>query len=104
MGCQPSAPPYVGDGLGDGNGEGLGIGLGKPEGSTLGLAEGDGLGEGLGDGVGHMFSVPTRKSSEPPQPCVSPVGIEYQSRILPGSALTKKRSGVDRTLSTKARM
>lgn len=108
----------VGDGVGCGDGLGwadglalgdaLGDALGELLGQALGDAPGDALGEllgqGLGDGQGPPC-VPFRKiSCESHAPCTIPEGVVYQSRMLRGRALTKRRMMVWATLSPKARI
>jgi len=114
----------LGGGVGDGCGEGAGDGLGAADGLALGdvLGEllgqalgdapddalGDALGELLGQGVGDGQGppcVPFRKiSCESHAPCTIPEGVEYQSRMLRGSAFTKRLMIVWPTLSPKARI
>jgi len=79
----------VGVGIGDGDG----TGLADAEGDVEGLADGDAVGdaEAVGDGV--ALQPPARKMYcvlAPLQPFVTPGGCEYQSRMLPGSALMKR--------------
>ena len=126
----PSSSIYVGVGTGDGlgagvgDGVGLGDGLGEADGLALGDALGDALGQALGDApgdavgdaVGELLGqgvgdgqgpcVPVRKISceSHPLPCAIPEGVEYQSRMLRGSALTKRLMMVWPTLSPNARI
>jgi hypothetical protein len=93
-----------GDGLGAGVGDGVGCGDGEADGLALGDALGEALGLGLGDGQAPPC-VPARKiSCESHAPCAIPEGVEYQSRMLRGSALTKRLMMVWPTLSPKARI
>jgi hypothetical protein len=110
----------VGDAGGDGGGEGLGgpdgLGFGDALGELLGQALGDAPGDAVGDAAGELLGqgvgegqgpcVPVRKISceSHPLPCTIPEGVEYQSRMLRGSALTKRRIMVWPTLSPKARI
>jgi hypothetical protein len=124
----PSSITYVGVGLGDGLARGVGDGVGCGDGEADGLALGDALGDALGqalgdapgdavgDAVGELLGqgvgegqgpcVPVRKISceSHPLPCTIPEGIEYQPRVVRGSALTKRRIMVWPTLSPKARI
>src|SRR4029077_1146880 len=90
----------VGDGDGDGEGGGEGLGWaegdgdgsvdGVLEGEAEGLPDGDALGDGE-DGVGGVHEPGRNGSCEsPPHPCTTPAGRAYQSRMLAGSALTKR--------------
>src|SRR5258708_2905797 len=100
------ATNYVGVGWGDaggGDAGGVGVGVGEGDVSGLGdaegdaeeLAEGDAVGEAeaVGDEDGVALQPPERKMYwvfAPLQPFVIPGGCEYQSRMLPGSALMKR--------------
>src|SRR5260370_90300 len=110
----------VGDAGGDGDGEGLGgadgLGLGDALGELLGQALGDAPGDAVGDAVGELLGhgvgdghgpcVPGRKISceSHPLPCTTPDGVEYQSRMVRGSAFTNRLMMVWPTLSPNARM
>lgn len=101
---------YDGVGLGaelggGGDGSGVGVGTGDGLGNPDGLGEADR--EADGDGVGDGQLLPLRKIScvfWPPHPLTIPFGWAYQSRILLGSALTKRLMIVWPTLSPKARI
>jgi hypothetical protein len=69
--------------------------LGDAEGDADGLADGDadGEAEAVGDADGVALHPPARKMYcvlAPLQPRVMPAGCEYQSRMLPGSALMNR--------------
>ena len=94
--------------LGTGEGEGTGDGDGGADGDAIGVSLGDAVGDAVAVGVlgvpGVHPCVPLRNISWAcaPQPCTIPGGCLYQSRIVCGSALTKRAMMVDPTLSPNA--
>ena len=91
----------MGDGDGDGKADGRldGLGLGEGVGLGDGLELADALGEA--EGVGEAVQAPGRNGlpESLPQPILTPEGGWYQSRMLLGRALMKRRMIVRPTFS-----
>ena|SRR5579864_6453862 len=104
MSFQKFPSPQLGDGCGDGDGDGDGEddgdgdGDGEADGTADALGEADGLWLGDGEGVVHA---PGRKGSRLslPQPCCTPDGRAYQSRMFEGSGLMNRFMIVSPTFS-----